>query len=145
MGRCPDLFEECRVVRSGGELDLTTAPSFARDLEATRHGSGRLFLIVDLGGVTFMDGSVLDPLCAAWHDCDRRHGWLRVVHTRQGAGLVFLAGGLAERFPRYASAQDAWQGILADRAVAVLAPHRYGAGRTALHPGVFRPPRNGDR
>lgn len=145
MGRCPDLFEECRVVRAGGELDLTTAPAFARDLEAARRGGGRLFLIVDLGGVTFMDGSVLDPLCAAWHDCDRRHGWLRVVHTRLGADLVFRACDLVERFPRYASAQDAWQGILADRAVAVRAPYLYGAGRAAPHPGVFRPPRDGDR
>ncbi|MFF4347358.1 STAS domain-containing protein [Streptomyces sp. NPDC001530] len=118
MSPHPDLFDECRVVRADGELDLTTASAFARDLEDARHGTGRLFLIVDLLGVTFMDGSVLAPLCAAWEDCRERHGWVRVVHTRPGAGLVFRAGDPLERFPRYASAQDAWQGIPADRAAA---------------------------
>lgn len=115
MGPHPDLFEECRVVRAGGELDVTTAPAFAHALEDARDGTGRLFLIVDLSGVTFMDGSVLAPLCAAWEDCRKRFGWVRVVHTRPGTGLVFRAGDLLERFPRYASAQDAWQGIPADR------------------------------
>jgi len=111
MGPYPDLFDECRMVRAGGELDLTTAPAFARALEDARHGTGRLFLIVDLNGVTFMDGSILDPLCAAWRDCRGRGGWVRVVHPRRGSNLVFRAAGLLERFPRYASAQDAWQDI----------------------------------
>jgi len=118
MGPHPDLFDELRVVKAGGELDLTTAAAFARDLEDARHGSGRLFLIVDLLGVTFMDGSVLAPLCAAWEDCHERLGWVRVVYSRPGAILVFRAGGLQDRFPRYASTQDAWKGIPADSAMA---------------------------
>ncbi|MGW6731917.1 STAS domain-containing protein [Streptomyces sp. NPDC055013] len=116
MGPYPDLFDECRVVRVGGELDLTTTPAFARDLEDARHGTGRLFLIVDLSDVTFMDGSVLDPLCAAWRDCRGRSGWVRVVDTRRASNLVFRAADLLKRFPRYASAQDAWQDVPADRA-----------------------------
>ncbi|MGW3668265.1 STAS domain-containing protein [Streptomyces sp. NPDC005141] len=55
MGPHPELFDELRVVRADGELDLTTAAAFARDLENARHGTGRLFLIVDLRGVTFME------------------------------------------------------------------------------------------
>ncbi|MFF4257627.1 STAS domain-containing protein [Streptomyces sp. NPDC001663] len=115
MSPYPDLFDECRVVRAGGELDVTTAAAFARDLQDARDSSGPPFLIVDLRGVTFMDGSVLDPLCAAWHDCRRRDGWVRVVHTRPGTTLLFRAGGLLERFPRYASVRQAWQGIPAGR------------------------------
>lgn len=116
MGLHPDVRDEVRVVRAGGELDLTTAGAFARDLEEARHGTGRLRLIVDLGGVTFMDGSVLAPLCAAWDECHERLGWVRVVHTRPGPALLFRACGLLERFPRYASTQDAWMGMLADGA-----------------------------
>jgi len=117
MGPHPDLFDELRVVRASGELDLTTASAFAHDLKEARHGTGRLFLIVDLLDVTFMDGSVLDPLDAAWEECRERLGWLRVVHARPGPMLVFRAAGLVERFPRYASVQDAWKGLLADRAL----------------------------
>ncbi|WP_210590358.1 STAS domain-containing protein [Streptomyces sp. GESEQ-35] len=118
MGPHPDLFDELRVVTADGELDLATVSAFARDLKGARHGTGRLFLIVDLLGVTFMDGSVLAPLCTAWEDCHERLGWVRVVHNGPGASLVFRVGGLQERFPRYASAQDAWNGLPADRAAA---------------------------
>lgn len=109
-----DPHDECRTVRADGELDLTTAPDFARDLEDVRHGTGRLFLVVDLSRVTFMDGSVLDPLCAAWDDCHERLGWARVVYTRPGIGLVFRAAAVQERFPRYATARDARRGVAAD-------------------------------
>lgn len=118
MGLQHHLFDELRVVTAGGELDLTTAPAFARDLVVARHGSGRLLLVVDLCDVTFMDGSVLEPLCAAWEDCHERLGWLRVVHHRPGADLVFRAAGLQDRFPRYATVEDAWRDIPADRATA---------------------------
>ncbi|MEV0220041.1 STAS domain-containing protein [Streptomyces sp. NPDC050704] len=114
MNPHPDLLDEYRVVRARGELDLTTTPRFARTLAAVRHGTGRLFLVVDLSDVTFVDGSVLDPLCTAWDDCRKRHGWARVVYTRPCTGLLLRAGSLAERFPRYASAQDAWRGIASE-------------------------------
>lgn len=105
---------ECRVVHAGGELDLTTAPEFTRALEDVRHGTGRLFVVVDLSDVTFMDGSTLAPLCAAWDECHDRHGWARVVYTRPGIGLLFRAGAVQKRFPRYATARDARRGVTAD-------------------------------
>ncbi|WUL76095.1 STAS domain-containing protein [Streptomyces sp. NBC_01261] len=128
MGPHPDLFDGpggrpdgrpdgLRVVRARGELDLTTVPAFARELKEALQGTGRLFVVVDLLDVTFMDGSVLDPLGAAWKECRGRLGWLRVVHSRPGPLLVFRAAGLVERFPRYASVRDAWKGVLADRAL----------------------------
>ncbi|MER7645040.1 STAS domain-containing protein [Streptomyces sp. NPDC126522] len=116
MAPRPDLFDELRVVLADGELDLTTVPAFARELDAARHGTGRLFVVVDLLGVTFMDGSVLDPLCVAWEECRERLGWLRVVHVRPGPELLFRASGLLERFPRYASTLDAWKDVPARRA-----------------------------
>ena len=114
MSPHPELFDDCRLVRPRGELDLTTTPAFAHDHAKARLGGDRLFLIVDLRGVTFMDGSVLDPLCAAWHDCRGRDGWIRVVHTGRGPGLVFRAVGLLARFPRYANVGDAWLDVPAD-------------------------------
>ncbi|WOX11351.1 STAS domain-containing protein [Streptomyces sp. N50] len=115
MGLRPELIDELRVVRASGELDLVTVPAFAQELKEARHGTGRLFLVVDLLDVTFMDGSVLDPLSAAWEECRGRLGWLRVVHSRPGS-LVFRAAGLVGRFPRYASVRDAREGVLADGA-----------------------------
>lgn len=65
-----------------------------------------------------MDGSVLEPLCAAWNDCRGRGGWVRVVRTGRALNPVFRAMGLLERFPPYAHVQGAWRDVPADRAVA---------------------------
>lgn len=112
MGPYPDLFEDCQVVHAKGELDLTTVPDLARDLDRARGlRPGHPWLIVDLNQVTFMDGSVLAPLCVTWEDCRRRLGWLRLVRTGPGTALVLRASGLVDRFPRYASAWDAWRGV----------------------------------
>ncbi|MET8247357.1 STAS domain-containing protein [Streptomyces sp. NPDC005202] len=86
-------------------------PAFAHTLADARSGIGRRFLIIDLSDVTFVDGSALGPLLAAWEDCRARHGWARVVHGRSGVGRMLWASGVLRRFPRYATAQDAWHGI----------------------------------
>ncbi|MGW2516178.1 STAS domain-containing protein [Streptomyces sp. NPDC001617] len=105
--RKPELFDECRLVRAHGELDPTTVAPLAHALEEARTGYGRVFLIVDLREVTFTDGSILRPLCAAWDDCRARQGWVRVVHSSTTIDLVLLGGGVLGRFPAHASAQDA--------------------------------------
>ncbi|NGO76085.1 STAS domain-containing protein [Streptomyces sp. YC504] len=107
----PVLFDDCRVVRAHGELDLLTVAPLVRALNLARTGRGRLCLIVDLSEVTFADGSILGPLSDAWADCRERHGWVRVVYTTSATALLFRAGGLADRFPGYASARDAWRGV----------------------------------
>ncbi|MER7172503.1 STAS domain-containing protein [Streptomyces mesophilus] len=107
----PVPFDDCRVVRAHGELDLLTVAPLARALDLARTESGRPCLIVDLSEVTFADGSILGPLSDAWSDCRARHGWARVVYTSSATALLFRAGGLAGRFPGYASARDAWRGM----------------------------------
>ncbi|WP_406438424.1 STAS domain-containing protein [Streptomyces sp. NBC_00631] len=110
-GEAPALFEECRIVHGYGELDTQTVVPLARALaeaRAARHG--RLFLIVNLSRVTFTDCSILTPLCAAWADCRARGGWTRIVHDHHTTDLVLRCSGLLDRFPAYASAQDAWEG-----------------------------------
>ena len=120
--RMPELFDECRMVRARGELDLTTMTPLVHALEGARTGCGRVFLIVDLREVTFADGSILQPLCEAWDDCRARQGWVRVVHSSRGIELVMLDGGVLGRFPAYASAQDAWSGTPTEARGAAPAP-----------------------
>lgn len=82
--------------------------------EARADRPGRLLLIVDLSEATFTDCSILTPLCDAWHDCRTRSGRLRIVYDNPATDLVFRCTGLLDRFPAYASAQDAWEGRTAD-------------------------------
>ncbi|MEV0180490.1 STAS domain-containing protein [Streptomyces sp. NPDC050625] len=111
----PALIEECRLVRARGELDAQTVGPLVRALaEARAARPGRLLLIVDLSEVTFTDCGILPPLCEAWSDCRARDGWIRIVYDNHTTELVFRCTGLLDRFPAYASAQDAWEGRTAD-------------------------------
>ncbi|MGN5379529.1 STAS domain-containing protein [Streptomyces lasalocidi] len=125
QGEAPELFEECRIVRAHGELDAQTVAPLVRALaEARAARPGRLLLIVDLSRVTFSDSSILAPLYEAWSDCRSRGGWIRVVYDSHTTDLVFRCTGLLDRFPAYASAQDAWEGRTADTG-APQAPGRH--------------------
>ncbi|MFF4571416.1 STAS domain-containing protein [Streptomyces sp. NPDC001410] len=107
----PTPFEECRIVRAHGELDAQTVAPLVRALaEARADRPGRLLLIVDLSEVTFTDCGILTPLCEAWSDCRARGGWMRIVYDNHTTDLAFRHTGLLDRFPAYASAQDAWEG-----------------------------------
>lgn len=77
---------------------------------------------MDLSEATFTDCSALTPLREAWHDCRARSGWLRIVYGNHTTHLVFRCTGLLDRFPAYASAQDAWEGRTADPGAADPAP-----------------------
>ncbi|WP_425831362.1 STAS domain-containing protein [Streptomyces fractus] len=106
-----EFFAGCRVVHPRGEVDLTTSAAFGESLVRARGGTGRLFLIVDMSRLTFMDTSGLDPLCEAWEDCRARHGWLRLVRAPTSARLVLRAAETLPHLPWYASVRDACQGI----------------------------------
>lgn len=99
-----------RVIRYEGELDLVTAASFGEGLRAAAEGVSVPRLVVDLTEVWFMDGSPLRELCLAEERVASRGGWIRVVYRQRSIGMLFRASGLAQRFPRYASVEDARAG-----------------------------------
>ncbi|WP_329395735.1 anti-sigma factor antagonist [Streptomyces melanogenes] len=107
MATITDLSRECRTVRVTGELDLLTAPGLAIELAKARRGTQPPYVVVDLSDLTFMDCSALGPLCEARTACLERGGWLRVVYTRRGIGLLLRAVGLTADFPRYATVEAA--------------------------------------
>ncbi|WKK27305.1 STAS domain-containing protein [Streptomyces olivoreticuli] len=104
----PAELENCRVVCPAGELDVATALVFAVLLRGTALAAGADWLIVDLGRVTFMDCSPLRDLCTAWDRSRATGRWTRVVYDQASIGRLLRLTLLQERFPRYASIDDAW-------------------------------------
>ncbi|MGP9019927.1 STAS domain-containing protein [Streptomyces sp. BR1] len=110
MGTTPEPAQDCRVIRVTGELDLLTAPRLAGSLARARRGAQVPYVVADLSDVTFMDCSALGALCAARTACRDRGGWLRLVYTRRGIGLLLRAVDLTGDFPRYATVDEARRG-----------------------------------
>ncbi|AVZ70913.1 STAS domain-containing protein [Streptomyces lunaelactis] len=107
--RWPALLENCRLESPAGELDLASAPAFGALLWGMDAQAGADWLIVDLRAVTFMDCSPLHDLCAAWDRSEVTGRWTRVVYDQDRIGQLLRLTSLLERFPRYASIEDAWR------------------------------------
>lgn len=106
----PAQLNECRVARPVGDLDVATAGDFAALLRGRSPTAGSDWLIVDLSQVTFMDCSSLRNLCTAWDRSRTTGRWTRVVYDQEPIGRLLYLTSLQERFPRYASIDDAWRG-----------------------------------
>ncbi|MFD7663730.1 STAS domain-containing protein [Streptomyces sp. NPDC059788] len=105
--RCPELREGCRVVCPVGELDLATAPAF-RDQLRGNDAALPPYVVADLRRISFIDSSGLHELKAAQARCEAVGGWVRVVYDHGAIDLLLQLTGYAERFPRYASVEEAW-------------------------------------
>ncbi|MFH9424159.1 STAS domain-containing protein [Streptomyces sp. NPDC017529] len=116
--RCPELRQGCRVVCPVGELDLAAAPAL-RDQLRGNDATLPAFVVADLRRVTFIDSSGLHELKAAGARCEAAGGWLRLVYEHEAIALLLDLTGLQQRFPRYATVEDARR----DRPFADRRPH----------------------
>lgn len=94
------------IVTVSGEVDVYSAPAL-KDKVVELVGSGHQTLIVDLGGVTFLDSTGLGVLVEARTATAEAGGLLPVVCTQQRILKLFTITGLDGVFSIHASVDDA--------------------------------------
>lgn len=98
------LPDGTRVVSVLGELDLSTAPEFERELDSALdlepRGGG---VVVDLTSCLFMDSTALGVLIAARKRCGDSEDRLSVVAADRNVLKVFEVTGLDRMFAIHAS------------------------------------------
>jgi anti-sigma B factor antagonist len=97
------------VVAVTGEIDISSAPRMRETIESVVEG-GPPQLIVDLGGVEFMDSSGLNTLIAAVRHMGPES--LRVVATHPHIRRIFSITGTDKVIPVFDSLDEAIQGVL---------------------------------
>lgn len=97
-----DTAGEARVVQAVGELDLHTAPTLEQALAAVL-AQGTELVIVDLGGVEFMDSTGLSVILGAVVQLRDSGGQLRVVSSRDRITKVFTLTGVDQQIPIFDS------------------------------------------
>src|SRR3954464_11378209 len=78
LGVSARVGETQSVARVRGELDLGTAARLGDQLSMLL-GAGSPRLVVDVGGVSFLDCAGLRALLCAHSACVARGGWLRLI------------------------------------------------------------------
>lgn len=96
------------VVTVEGELDVATAPRLRAGVAALALGPGQL-LVVDLAGVTFCDSSGISALIAARNVAEAAGADVALAAVPARLSRTFGLIGLADFFPAYPSAEDAFR------------------------------------
>lgn len=97
---------EATVVHVGGEIDVYTAPLLREHLDE-HIASGRIHLVVDLGGVTFMASTGLGVLVGRLKLVRAANGSMRLVCSSDRILSVFSITGLDKVFKIFPSVDDA--------------------------------------
>jgi len=101
-----DVRDEVTLVHVGGEIDVYTAPVL-RDHLDEHISQGRHCLVVDLGGVTFMDSTGLGVLVGRLKLVRVKNGTLRLVCSSERILKVFSITGLDKVFQIFPNVDDA--------------------------------------
>lgn len=96
------------VVAVEGELDVATAPRLRAGVAAVTLERGQL-LVVDLAGVTFCDSSGISALIAARNVAEAAGAGVALVAVPARLSRTFALIGLADFFPTYPTAEDAFR------------------------------------
>jgi anti-sigma B factor antagonist len=82
------------VVAVGGELDLASAPEVARAMRDLLEDQAHLDVVLDLGGVTFIDSSGVSAILDAHSALCGRNGRITISHPSASVQRVFHILGL---------------------------------------------------
>ncbi|MGF1470840.1 MAG: STAS domain-containing protein [Rubrobacteraceae bacterium] len=89
------------VIAVRGEVDLHTAPKVESAIERETNGVGAV--VVDLGGITFMDSTALSMLMRAKGFLEEQNVSLRLAAPSQAVDRIFGVTGFGEYFDIYPS------------------------------------------
>jgi anti-sigma B factor antagonist len=98
------------VISVNGEIDVYTAPSLRERLNELV-ASGHYDLIVDMGGVEFLDSTGLGVLVGGLKRVRSHDGTLRLVCAQEKILKVFRITGLTKVFPIHATLDEALSGL----------------------------------
>jgi anti-sigma B factor antagonist len=93
----PGSGESWPILSVSGEVDIQTSPILDEHVERVL-GQGASSMVVDLGGVTFLDSTGLSVLIAGLKRCQDAGGTMRVTSPRPNVRRVFEVTGLTDVF-----------------------------------------------
>lgn len=94
------------VITVNGEIDVYTAPSLRERLNELV-SAGQYDLVVDMGGVEFLDSTGLGVLVGGLKRVRSHEGTLRLVCAQEKILKVFRITGLTKVFPIHATLEEA--------------------------------------
>ncbi|GAA1012287.1 anti-sigma factor antagonist [Acrocarpospora pleiomorpha] len=94
------------VIHIDGILDATTRDQFSEylDTEAEEHGPG---MVLDLGGVSFLDSRALGLIVHHWQRSTGAGGHFALIAVHYPTSKVMWVTGLSQRLPMFETLDEA--------------------------------------
>ncbi|HEY4428784.1 MAG TPA: anti-sigma factor antagonist [Solirubrobacteraceae bacterium] len=96
---------DCRTLSLRGDLDVASAPMLERAI-AGMCAAGATEIVLDLGGVEFMDSSGLNAILRGRMLCDEHRCQFSLMPARRSVHRVFEIARLLEKLPFHKSAHS---------------------------------------
>ena len=94
------------ILRLEGEIDLQSSPKF-RAILREKHASRCPALVLDFGGVTYLDSSGLATVVEYWRDSRQFAGKLALAGVSERLRTIFEVSRLGEIFSIFATSAEA--------------------------------------
>ena len=120
-------FEGATVVEVAGELDLHSAPQLRAELARAIESGAPPRIVVDLGGVTFLDSTGVGVLVGALKRAREAGGKLHFCNAQPRVNRVFEITGLLGALPLFSTREDALAAFGANENSASAQPAFQGA------------------
>jgi anti-sigma B factor antagonist len=98
------------VVAVRGEVDLHTAPKVQDAIERAAHTEGVRAVVVDVGGVAFMDSTALSALVRSKDSLQQQDISLRLAAPSKAVERIFSVTGFEDFFEIFSSREAAIPG-----------------------------------
>jgi anti-sigma B factor antagonist len=107
--RIDEHAEGYSLLEVRGEVDLHTAPKVEAAVERAAEGGGAV-VVVDMGGIAFMDSTALSTFMRAKDFLEERGVAFRLVSPSKAVERILGVTGFRDYFEIYASRQEAIPG-----------------------------------
>ena len=111
MGVKFDEAGKCLVVAISGEIDDHHAAALREKIDRKYMGSGRRDIVIDFGGVTFMDSSGIGMIIGRYKTVTARGGKLYAAGMSKAVRRIFDVSGLKRIIPCYDKTEDICKGV----------------------------------
>ncbi|WP_119069903.1 anti-sigma factor antagonist [Rubrobacter indicoceani] len=99
--------EEYSIVTVRGEVDLHTAPKVQYAIERAQENGGGKVVVVDMGGIDFMDSTALSMFARCKDTLEKRGASLRFASPSRAVERIFSVTGFRDYFDIYLDRQAA--------------------------------------
>ncbi len=101
------MIDGVRVVTVEGEIDHRVREVLSAALLSGHNAAPSSRIVVDLGGVTFMDSTGINIFIAAYQAVSATEGWLRIAAAQEPVLHVVQLVGVDALIPCYPSVEQA--------------------------------------